>query len=75
MSAAGGAGGGAWSAPRHKCVPGTKFIVDGFRHAHATASAYFLTHAHSDHYQGLSEQWRVRKGGAAHGRAAEAAAR
>jgi len=51
------AGAGGWAVPAHKQVPGTRFVVDGFRHAHPSATAYFLTHAHSDHYQGLSERW------------------
>ena len=51
------AGAGGWAVPAHKQVPGTRFVVDGFRHAHPSVTAYFLTHAHSDHYQGLSERW------------------
>ena len=51
------AGAGGWAVPPHKQVPGTRFVVDGFRHAHPSVTAYFLTHAHSDHYQGLSERW------------------
>ena len=45
------------SVPRHKTVPGTRFVIDGFKHSDCGASAYFLTHAHSDHYGGLSEKW------------------
>jgi DNA ligase-1 len=39
----------------------TQFIVDGFRFAHPSATAYFLTHAHSDHYTGLTENWQARR--------------
>ena len=42
--------------PRHKGVPGTSFVVDGFKFGrHATVA--FLTHGHSDHYTGLDERW------------------
>lgn len=34
-----------------------QFIVDGFRYQ--GGSAYFLTHGHSDHYNGLSPTWNV----------------
>ena len=30
-----------------KWVPGTQFLVDGFRFQHPACQAYFLTHAHS----------------------------
>lgn len=30
-----------------KWVPGTRFLVDGFRFQHPDCKAYFLTHAHS----------------------------
>jgi DNA ligase-1 len=53
------AGAAAWAVPAHKCVPGTRFVVDGFRHAHPSVTAYFLTHAHSDHYTGLSDKWQA----------------
>jgi metal-dependent hydrolase (beta-lactamase superfamily II) len=36
-------------------------VVDGFRFTHPSATAYFLTHAHSDHYQGLSDSWQARR--------------
>lgn len=47
----------ATHAPPHKQVPGTAFLVDGFRFASHSVSAYFLTHGHSDHYTGLREDW------------------
>ena len=34
-------------APAHKQVPGTAFLVDGFRYAGPKWQAYFLSHAHS----------------------------
>jgi DNA cross-link repair 1A protein len=40
-----------------KWVPGTKFLVDGFRFQHPDCRAYFLTHAHSDHTTGLSKSF------------------
>lgn len=40
-----------------KRVPGTAFIVDGFRFPSPNCRAYFLTHAHSDHTTGLSRAW------------------
>ena len=45
--------------PPHKRVPGTPFIVDGFHYAwqDGRASAYILTHFHSDHYGGLTSAW------------------
>lgn len=70
----GGAGGGrGWSEgdggrenpvpfpsgfPEEKRIPGTRFVVDGFRHAGPHTRAYFLSHFHSDHYQGLTPSWR-----------------
>eukprot|EP00775_Hariotina_reticulata_P004079 gene4079-4326_t len=43
--------------PAHKCVPGTSFTVDGFRCQQPWVTAYWLTHAHSDHYSGITENW------------------
>ena len=43
--------------PRHKGVPGTSFVVDGFKFGR-NATVAFLTHGHSDHYTGLDERWR-----------------
>lgn len=44
--------------PEQKGVPGTGFVVDGFKAAGnvAGATAFFLTHAHGDHYGGI-ERW------------------
>lgn len=43
--------------PAHKCVPGTGFVVDGFKFGNnREATAFFLTHAHGDHYGGI-ERW------------------
>eukprot|EP00898_Chlorokybus_atmophyticus_P005360 jgi/Chlat1/5825/Chrsp4S06177 len=48
---------------QHKRIPGTRIVVDGFRHAHAAAAGtasglvYFLSHFHSDHYEGISDTW------------------
>ncbi|UPR00090.1 DNA ligase [Chloropicon primus] len=51
--------GGAGTIPRHKGVPGTGFVVDGFKACGKCkrATAFFLTHAHGDHYDGLNEKW------------------
>ena len=40
-----------------KWIPGTKFLVDGFRFQSSECTAYFLTHAHSDHTTGLYRSW------------------
>jgi len=41
-------------APFYKRVPGTSFILDGFTHVTAACTHYFLSHAHADHYGGLT---------------------
>lgn len=42
--------------PAVKRVVNTNFIVDGFQWGHHSwCTAWFLTHFHSDHYQGLSK--------------------
>jgi Cft2 family RNA processing exonuclease len=40
-----------------KRIPGTNFIVDGFRFSTPDCTCYFLTHAHGDHTTGLSRRW------------------
>jgi len=40
-----------------KWVPGTKFIVDGFRFQSPSCTTYFLTHCHSDHTTGLTKSF------------------
>ncbi|XP_078431093.1 DNA LIGASE 6 isoform X2 [Wolffia australiana] len=45
------------SFPHHKIIPGTRFIVDGFRFHGDFSVSYFLTHFHSDHYEGLGRNW------------------
>jgi Cft2 family RNA processing exonuclease len=38
-------------------LPGTAFLVDGFRQTTDKCQHYFLTHAHGDHTTGLSKSW------------------
>jgi DNA cross-link repair 1A protein len=40
-----------------KWIPGTRFIVDGFRFPSSDCQHYFLTHAHADHTTGLTKSW------------------
>ncbi|KAL6614720.1 hypothetical protein ACP70R_036990 [Stipagrostis hirtigluma subsp. patula] len=46
------------SVPPTALIPGSRFLVDAFRHAGDFSVAYFLSHFHSDHYAGLSPSWR-----------------
>lgn len=44
--------------PDSKKVPGTRFIIDGFNyHDPRLSEDYFLSHFHSDHYQGLDKSF------------------
>ncbi|XP_068641660.1 DNA ligase 6 isoform X2 [Aristolochia californica] len=43
--------------PRSKLIPGTRFVVDGFKNAGTFSVSYFLSHFHSDHYTGLNSSW------------------
>lgn len=43
--------------PAVKQIPGTRFVVDGFRSAGRYSVAYFLSHFHSDHYTGITPLW------------------
>nr|CAB3477970.1 unnamed protein product [Digitaria exilis] len=46
------------SVPPTALIPGSRFLVDAFRHAGDFSVAYFLSHFHSDHYGGLGSSWR-----------------
>ncbi|GAA0163652.1 DNA ligase [Lithospermum erythrorhizon] len=45
------------SLPLPKRIPKTSFIIDGFKYASSFSICYFLTHFHSDHYEGLTPKW------------------
>lgn len=47
------------NCPFYKRLAGTTFIVDDFRFAYKTpvTKSFFLTHFHSDHYQGLNSKF------------------
>ncbi|KAJ2915479.1 hypothetical protein MD484_g4933, partial [Candolleomyces efflorescens] len=50
--------GGRRKAPFYKVLQGMPIAVDAFRYgAIPGVNAYFLTHAHSDHYTNLSSSW------------------
>ncbi|CAL4962037.1 unnamed protein product [Urochloa decumbens] len=46
------------SVPATALIPGSRFLIDAFRHAGDFSVAYFLSHFHSDHYGGLAPSWR-----------------
>ncbi|KLO08694.1 DRMBL-domain-containing protein [Schizopora paradoxa] len=53
------ANGGRRNAPFYKVLQGMPIAVDAFRYgAIPNVTAYFLTHAHSDHYTNLSSNWK-----------------
>eukprot|EP01018_Ginkgo_biloba_P027587 Gb_40486 [translate_table: standard] len=47
--------------PEWLCIPGTPFRVDAFRHLRGDCYHWFLTHFHTDHYQGLTRGFRYGK--------------
>ncbi|KAA1086892.1 hypothetical protein PGT21_014753 [Puccinia graminis f. sp. tritici] len=52
-------GAGKKAVPFYKLMPGTTISVDCFSHGPVPGvSAYFLSHAHSDHYTKLSSSWK-----------------
>ncbi|KAI1791850.1 DRMBL-domain-containing protein [Ganoderma leucocontextum] len=54
------ANGGRRKAPFYKVMQGMPIAVDAFRYgAIPNVIAYFLTHAHSDHYTNLSTKWDI----------------
>lgn len=44
--------------PEWLCIPGTPFRVDAFRYLRGDCSHWFLSHFHTDHYQGLTRGFR-----------------
>ncbi|KAI0686681.1 DNA repair metallo-beta-lactamase-domain-containing protein [Cytidiella melzeri] len=53
------ANGGRRKAPFYKVMQGMPIAVDAFRYGSIPGvTAYFLTHAHSDHYTNLSASWK-----------------
>ncbi|KAF9461242.1 DNA repair metallo-beta-lactamase-domain-containing protein [Collybia nuda] len=51
--------GGRRKAPFYKILQGMPIAVDAFRYGPIPGvTAYFLTHAHSDHYTNLSSTWK-----------------